>query len=60
VRLARTLKISGTSAARVIVRWRFGTVARVSVNGVPVAVKSGPDGPYVEFDHAAESLVEWQ
>ncbi|MGD0796620.1 MAG: TIM-barrel domain-containing protein [Acidobacteriaceae bacterium] len=60
VRGARSLRISGSSAARVIVRWRFGTVAKATVNGVPVTLQSGTDGPYVEFDHAAESLVEWE
>jgi alpha-D-xyloside xylohydrolase len=60
VRGARSLRISGSSAARVIVRWRFGAVSKATVNGVPVAVRAGADGPYVEFDHAAESLVEWE
>jgi alpha-D-xyloside xylohydrolase len=60
VRGARSLKISGSSAARVIVRWRFGTVTKATVNGVPVLVKAGADGPYVEFDHGADSLVEWE
>jgi alpha-D-xyloside xylohydrolase len=62
VRAGRTLKISGDSAAHVIVRWRFGTVASATVNGVPAKVwLDGPDGsPYLEFDHAAESLVAWQ
>jgi alpha-D-xyloside xylohydrolase len=60
VRSGRTLKISGDSAARIIVRWRFGTVASATVNGAPVAVEPGPDGPHIEFDHASESLVAWQ
>jgi alpha-D-xyloside xylohydrolase len=60
VRSGRSLKISGSSAARVIVRWRFGTVAKATVNGSPVTVETGADGPYVQFDHAAESLVEWE
>ena len=60
VRSGRTLKISGNSAARIIVRWRFGTVASATVNGVPVTVQTGADGPTIEFDHAAESLVAWQ
>ena len=42
------------------VRWRFGTVASAKVNGVAVQVKTGVDGPSVQFDYAAESLVEWQ
>ncbi len=60
VRAGRSLKITGSSAARVIVRWRFGTVGRVSVNGVAVTVQSGADGPFCEFDHTGESLVEWE
>jgi alpha-D-xyloside xylohydrolase len=56
----RSLRITGSSAARVIVRWRFGKVANATVNGVPVTVQTGADGPFCEFDHAAESLVEWQ
>jgi hypothetical protein len=53
------LKISG-AAARVAVRWRFGTVASATVNGAPVAVKAGEDGPYIEFAHTAESVVAWE
>jgi alpha-D-xyloside xylohydrolase len=60
VRSGRSLKITGNSAAHVIVRWRFGTVASATVNGAPVAVEPGPDGPTIEFDHAAESLVAWR
>jgi alpha-D-xyloside xylohydrolase len=59
-RTAKSLKISGGPAARVTVRWRFGSVVSATVNGVAVPVQTGLDGPYVEFDHAAESLVEWQ
>jgi alpha-D-xyloside xylohydrolase len=59
VRTARTLKISG-SAARVTVRWRSGTVASATVNGAAVTVHAGTDGPYVEFDHKAESVVVWE
>jgi alpha-D-xyloside xylohydrolase len=59
MRTGRSLKISGSSA-RMIVRWRFGTVGKASVNGVAVAVQAGTDGLFVEFDHASESLVEWE
>ncbi len=59
-RTAQSLKIAGGPAARVTVRWRFGTVARATVNGVAVPVRMGTDGPYVEFDYAGKSLVEWQ
>jgi alpha-D-xyloside xylohydrolase len=58
VRAGRSLKISG-SAARVTVRWRFGSVEGVTVNGAPVATQAGADGPSVEFDHAGESTVAW-
>jgi alpha-D-xyloside xylohydrolase len=60
VRSGRSLKITGNSAAHVIVRWRFGTVASATVNGAPATVEPGPDGPHIEFDHATESLVAWQ
>jgi len=59
-RAAKSLNISGGPAARVIVRWRFGTVVNATVNGVAVPVRVGEDGPYVEFDHTAASLLEWQ
>ncbi len=59
-RTGRALKITGPSAAHVIVRWRFGTVATATVNGVPKPIQTAPDGPFLEFDHATESLVEWQ
>ena len=45
--------------ARVTVRWRFGRVSGVTVDGTSVELQSGPDGPFVEFSHAGESLVEW-
>jgi alpha-D-xyloside xylohydrolase len=60
VRAGRSLKITGNSAAHVIVRWRFGTVVSATVNGAPVAVQPGRDGATIEFDHAAESLVAWR
>jgi alpha-D-xyloside xylohydrolase len=59
VRGAGSLKITG-SKAHVMVRWRFGTVASATVNGATVTVQAGADGPFVEFDHASESLVEWK
>jgi alpha-D-xyloside xylohydrolase len=59
-RTGRSLKITGNSAAHVIVRWRFGSVATATVNGVPKPIHTAPDGPFLEFDHAAESLVEWR
>jgi len=59
-RAAKSLKISGGPAARVTVRWRFGEVTKVKVNGVAVQVQAGADGPSVQFDYAAESLVEWE
>ena len=55
-----SLKISGGPAAHVTVRWRFGAVANVKVNGVAVKMQTGTGGPSVEFDYAAESVVEWQ
>jgi alpha-D-xyloside xylohydrolase len=58
-RSGRSLKISG-NAARVIVRWRFGTAAGVTVNGAAVKVQAGTAGSYVEFDHASESSVAWE
>jgi alpha-D-xyloside xylohydrolase len=58
-RAAHSLKISG-GAARVTVRWRLGTVASAKVNGTPLRVQTGADGPYIEFDHKTESLIVWQ
>ena len=60
VRAAHSLKINGGPAARVTVRWRFGAVAGATVNGVPFPVQPTPDGPAIELDHTAESLVAWQ
>jgi alpha-D-xyloside xylohydrolase len=59
IRTANSLKITGDSVAHVIVRWKFAHATGVSVNGVPVKLQTGPDGPFVEFDHGSESLVEW-
>jgi alpha-D-xyloside xylohydrolase len=58
-RAGKSLKISG-SAAKVTVYWRFGTVASATVNGAAVTVRNGVDGPYVEFEHIAESSVAWR
>ena len=58
-RTADSLRIRG-EAARMLVRWRFGTVASATVNGAAVSVASTPDGPSIEFDHTAESVVAWQ
>jgi alpha-D-xyloside xylohydrolase len=57
-RTGSSLKISG-AAAKVTVRWRFANVASVTVDGAPAKVHAGPDGSYVEFEHTAESLVDW-
>jgi hypothetical protein len=61
-RTANSLKISGGPAARVTVRWRFGSIASATVNGAPVQVKSAPDAsPSIEFDFGGEAAtVEWQ
>jgi len=60
VRAANSLKISGDSAAHIIVRWRFSQVRNVTVNGTPVKVQTGDGGELVEFDHLKESTVAWQ
>ena len=62
---ATSLKIEDGSSTpvtpvRVTVRWRFGKVGGVTVNGSPVTVQSGPGGEFVEFGHGGTSLVEWQ
>jgi len=60
VRGANSLKISGDSAAHIIVRWRFGTPGSVTVNGAAAKVQTGEGGePFVEFDHSKESSVAW-
>jgi len=35
-------------------------VASAKVNGVAVPVQAGADGPTVEFDYTAQSLLEWE
>ena len=44
---------------RVTVRWRFGKLHAVTVDGASVELQGGKDGPYVEFSHTGTSLVEW-
>jgi alpha-D-xyloside xylohydrolase len=56
---SNSMKITG-GAARVTVRWRFGNVAGATVNGTPATIQAGADGPYIDFDHASASLVEWR
>jgi len=65
VRDAQSLKITDgattlVTPARVTVRWRFGRVHSVTVDGAAAELQSGPDGPFVEFSHTGESLVQWQ
>ena len=58
---ANTLRISGDSAAHMIVRWRAARPARVTVNGSEAKVETGAGGEmFVEFDHLKESSVSWQ
>jgi alpha-D-xyloside xylohydrolase len=45
--------------SRVTVRWRFGQVHGVTVDGTSVELQSGANGPFVEFSHVGTSLVEW-
>ncbi len=56
-RSSHTLKISGDSAAHMIVRWRFAKPKGVTVDGKSVKLDSSGA---VEFDHLKESVVEWQ
>ena len=60
VRNANSLKITGDSAAHVIVRWGFGSVKSATVNGSAVKVQTGESGAFVEFDHLKESVLSWQ
>ncbi len=61
-RMANTLMISGGPAARVTVRWRFGSIAGATVNGAPVQLKPASDAsPSIDFDFSGEAAtVEWQ
>jgi alpha-D-xyloside xylohydrolase len=56
---ANSLTITGDSAAHMIVRWRFGKVGSVTVNGAVAKVETDADGQFVEFDHLKESRVGW-
>ncbi|MGO4209930.1 glycoside hydrolase family 31 protein [Terriglobus sp. 2YAB30_2] len=56
---AGSLKIKG-KAARVSVRWRFGKVRSVTVNGAPAKLLTDTAGPYVELIHTDESSIEWK
>ncbi|CAN5711099.1 hypothetical protein BH10ACI4_BH10ACI4_36080 [soil metagenome] len=58
VRSGHSLKITGDSAAHMIVRWRFAKPKSVKVNGKTEKLIDG--GTAVEFDHSKESEVEWQ
>ncbi|HEY0306793.1 MAG TPA: TIM-barrel domain-containing protein [Acidobacteriaceae bacterium] len=63
-RSASTLTIvdgeKSPSPARVTLRWRFGKLRSVTVDGAGVELQSGADGPFVEFSHTGTSLVEWR
>ena len=55
-----SLRISGESMAHVVVRWRFGGVKSVTVNGAVVKLENAEGGAFVKFDHSKESLVKWE
>ncbi|MBT9333077.1 glycoside hydrolase family 31 protein [Acidipila sp. 4G-K13] len=57
-RSAHSLTIQG-KPADVTVRWRFGKVHSVSVNGSEITVQNGADGPYVEFRHKDHTTIAW-
>jgi alpha-D-xyloside xylohydrolase len=59
-RSGKTLKITGDSAAQVIVRWRFARPKSVTVDGKPAKMMGGDGFQYVEFDHLKDSVVAWQ
>ena len=56
---AGSLKVKG-KAAKVIVRWKFGKVRSVTVNGAPAKLLTDTAGPYVELSHTDESTIEWK
>jgi alpha-D-xyloside xylohydrolase len=60
VRSGNSLKITGDSAAHIIVRWRFDGVKSATVDGAAVKVQTDTAGEFVEFDHLKESVVAWQ
>jgi alpha-D-xyloside xylohydrolase len=56
-----SLKITGDSAAHVILRWRSAHPKSVTVNGASAKLSTGPDGEaFIEFEYAKESQVAWQ
>jgi alpha-D-xyloside xylohydrolase len=61
-RNGRSLKITGDSAALVMVRWRFAKPKSVAVNGAEAKLVEDTAGGWVEveFDHTKESVVEWK
>ncbi|WP_263410761.1 glycoside hydrolase family 31 protein [Terriglobus tenax] len=56
---ADSLKIKG-KAAKITIRWKFGRVRSVTVNGTSAKLMTDSAGPYVEFSHADESSIEWK
>jgi alpha-D-xyloside xylohydrolase len=61
-RSGKTLRVTGDSAAHIIVRWRFAKPQSVTVDGKPAKMIEDAAGGWVgvEFDHSKESLVEWK
>ena len=62
VRSGSSLKITGDSAAHIMVRWRFTNPKSVTVNGAAAKMVDGGTAGWVgvEFDHLKESVVEWK
>jgi alpha-D-xyloside xylohydrolase len=60
VRSGNSLKITGDSAAQIMVRWRFTKPKSVTVNGAAAKMVDGAGWVGVQFDHLKESVVAWQ
>ncbi len=59
LRNTHSLTIQGKPAT-VIIRWRFGHLDSVSVNGASQTVQVDADGPCVEFTHAGNTTIDWR
>lgn len=59
IRKQNSLSIDGRSA-RVIIRWRFGGVKNVKVNGTVYKIMVDTSEPYIEVDHKQHTEIVWQ
>jgi alpha-D-xyloside xylohydrolase len=59
IRSTGSLTIEG-KPARITIRWRFGSVRSVLVNGSSQAAQSSREGSYIQLVHTGRTTIDWK